>query len=253
MSDFDYVPFSGIEYPKEAFAPDGVLWWESSKRGATGAVPRMASWLRWNVEIGGRFTTRQLRETLGISNEHAQRRQRELRDYGWEYLSSKEEPSLGEDCILEKYGWWPGEGPRPRRQQISSKLRRQVFERDGGRCVLCGRAAGEKYDDGSVVTLTAGHIIANSHGGAASLDNLQTECRVCNESARADTGSVADPGAVVEQVKSLKKADRMELLSWIRAKQRSRSPLDRAFDAYRLGGPNVQAAVLDYLEKVESR
>ncbi|WP_411709497.1 HNH endonuclease [Corynebacterium sp. LaCa116] len=252
MSNFDFAP-NKHEYPIEAFTPDGELWWESTQRGLTGAVPRMASWLRWNVEIDGRFTTRQLRETLGISNEHAQRRQRELRDYGWEYLSAKEEPSLGEDCILEKYGWWPGDGPRPKRNTISAKVRRQVFERDGGRCVLCGRAAGEKYDDGSIVVLTAGHIKANSHGGAATLDNLQTECRVCNESSKADTGSAADPQAVVEQVKSLKKSDRLEMLSWIRAGQRSRTQLDRAFDEYRLGGPLVQQAVLDYLKSVESR
>ncbi|WP_165241830.1 HNH endonuclease [Corynebacterium lizhenjunii] len=252
MSGFDFVP-GDQEYPVEAYAPDGTLWWKSSIRGATGAVPRMASWLRWNVELGGRFSTRQLRDTLDISNEHAQRRQRELRDYGWEYLSAKEEPSLGEECILEKYGWWPGEGQRPKRDTISAKVRRQVIERDGGRCVLCGRAAGEKYEDGSVVVLTAGHIKANSHGGAASLDNLQTECRVCNEPARADTGSASEPEAGVEQVKNLKKADRLELLAWIRSGRRSRSNLDRAYDAYRLGGPLVQEAVRSYLEKVEGR
>ncbi|WP_425429755.1 HNH endonuclease [Corynebacterium phocae] len=213
----------------------------------------MASWLRWNVEVGERFTTRQLRKVLNVKNEHAQRRQRELRDHGWRYLSSKEEPSLGEDCILEEIGWWPGDGPRPKTTAISAKVRRQVLERDGGRCVICGRAAGEQYDDGSIVSLAAGHIRANSHGGKISLDNLRTECRLCNESVRADTGSAADPKAVLEQVKSLKKKEREELRYWIQAGQRTRTALDRAYDAYRLGGPRVQEEVVRYLAEMESR
>lgn len=247
------------KYPDEAYNPEtGKLWWELTKedgvRGASwGVKPRMASWLRWNVDINGRFTTRQLREALNSNHEHFQRRQRELRDWGWKYISSNEEPSLGEDCLLEEYGWWPGEGERAPQTAISGKVRRQVIERDGGRCVLCGRAGGEPYEDGSVAVLTAGHIIPNALGGRPTLDNLRTECGRCNETARADTGSVADPQAVVQSVKALKKADRLELLAWIRRGQRSRSSLDRAYDEIRLGGPLVQEAALEYLETLESR
>ncbi|WP_414437377.1 HNH endonuclease [Corynebacterium minutissimum] len=46
---------------------------------------------------------------------------------------------------------------------------------------------------------TADHIKANSHGEATTLDNLQTECRVCNESAKADT-----PTAVVSTIWSIR-------------------------------------------------
>lgn len=245
-------------YPTDAYHPGtGKLWWELSAedgvRGAWGDRSRMASWLRWNVSLGERFTTRQLREALNSNNEHFQRRQRELRDIGWKYISSDEEPSLAEYCILEQYGWWPGEGSKPPSTAISAKVRRQVLERDGGRCVLCGRAAGEHYEDGAVVTLTAGHIIPNAHGGRPVLDNLRTECGRCNETARADTGSVANPQAVVESAKSLKKSDRLELLSWIRRGQRSRSSLDRVYDEIRLGGPVVKKAALEYLERLESR
>lgn len=247
-----------LAYPREAFNLEtGKLWWELSEAdhisGTWGALPRMASWLRWNVEIGERFSTQQLRSALGVGQEHFQRRQRELRDLGWRYLSSKEEPSLGEDCVLEEYGWWPGIGPRPKKEAISSKLRRQVFARDGARCVLCGRAAGEQYEDGAFVTLTAGHIIPASHGGRAVLENLRTECRLCNESSGADTGSVLDSQAVLERVRTLKKADRLELLHWIATGQRVRSDLDRAFDMVRLGGPHVRDVVVKYLENVARR
>ena len=225
-------------YPPDAYHPKtGKLWWELTPedrvRGATGVKPRMASWLRWNVKPGERFNTRQLREALNSDHEHFQRRQRELRDWGWRYLSSKEEPSLAEDCLLEAYGWWPGEKDKPKNSAISAKVRRKVFERDGARCVLCGRAAGDTYDDGTTATLTAGHIVPNALGGTATLDNLRTECRVCNESSRSDTGSVADPAAVVESVKQLRKADRVTLHDWIRRGQRTRTDLDRAYDDYR--------------------
>ncbi|WP_081610288.1 HNH endonuclease [Corynebacterium doosanense] len=246
------------DYPVEVYHPGaGKLWWELTKEdgvaGAWGVKPRMASWLRWNVGIGERFTTRQLREALGSDHEHFQRRQRELRDWGWKYLSSNEEPALGEDCILEKYGWWPGESTKAPQTAISGKVRRLVFERDGGRCVLCGRAGGEPYEDGSVAVLTAGHVVPNALGGRSTLDNLRTECGRCNETARADTGSVADPGAVTQSVKALKKSERLELLEWIRRGQRSRTRLDHVYDDYRLGGPIVQDAVREYLESVESR
>ena len=245
-------------YPEDAFCPyDGKLWWDRSKddgpKGASGSTPRMASWLRWNVQIGERFSTRELRAVLGIDDEHFQRRQRELREMGWRYLSAKEDPSLGEECELLSFGWWPGEGPRPKKATISSKLRRQVFERDGGRCVICGLAAGEKYEDGSVVVLTAGHVIANSHGGSATLDNLQTECRRCNESARADTGSALDPQAVLESVKSLRFPERMELLDWLQRGSRPRTQLDRVYDTVRLGGPVVRETVLNYLAEASAR
>lgn len=245
-------------YPPEAYCPlDNKLWWERGKDdgpvGACGSVPRMASWLRWNVELGQRFSTRELRTILGINDEHFQRRQRELRDLGWQYISAKEDPSLGEECELIAYGWWPGQGPRPRKSTISSKLRRQVFERDGSRCVICGRAAGETYEDGSHVVLTAGHVVAQSHGGLARLDNLQTECRRCNESARADTGTAADPRAVLESVKALKFVDRMELLGWLKRGSRTRSQLDHVYDDVRLGGPAVRQAVMLYLEQLSER
>lgn len=244
---------SSASYPPEAYCEaDGRLWWERVRgdgpTGADGAAARAASWLRWNVNPGGRFRTSQLREVLGIRQEHFQRRLRELRGWGWVYVSSKEDPELGEECILEKYGWWPGsEDPRPKVASVSNKTRRAVFVRDGSRCVLCGRAAGEKYDDGGRVTLTVGHLRASAWGGGSHVDNLRTECRRCNESVKSDTGTVLDPDAVLASVKSLKKADRETLAHWIEQGGRSRSALDVAFDQVRLGGEPVKKKVIEYL------
>lgn len=57
---------------------------------------------------------------------------------------------------------------------FSPKLRWQVMERDGHKCVKCGRSA----SDG--VKLHVDHIYPKSRGGMATLDNGQTLCNECN-------------------------------------------------------------------------
>jgi 5-methylcytosine-specific restriction endonuclease McrA len=61
-----------------------------------------------------------------------------------------------------------------RRAELAVGLRFDVFNRDGFRCVYCGRSA----SDG--VTLEADHRIARANGGTDDLDNLVTSCRDCN-------------------------------------------------------------------------
>ncbi|WP_316886341.1 HNH endonuclease [Ralstonia thomasii] len=53
---------------------------------------------------------------------------------------------------------------------IPQSLRQQVFERDAYRCLCCG----------SHLDLRADHVVPESEGGAASLENLQTLCLSCN-------------------------------------------------------------------------
>lgn len=60
------------------------------------------------------------------------------------------------------------------RVHVMPSLRWQVFERDGWKCVACGRS----QRDG--VTLQVDHIIPRSKGGRDSLDNLQILCSECN-------------------------------------------------------------------------
>lgn len=53
---------------------------------------------------------------------------------------------------------------------ISKSKRRNVYERDGYRCVRCGAT-----DD-----LSLDHIVPVSRGGKNDYENLQTMCRPCN-------------------------------------------------------------------------
>lgn len=61
-------------------------------------------------------------------------------------------------------------GDGPSKAYISKKLRKQVYERDGHKCLACGTES----------NLTCDHIHPESKGGTTTLDNLQTLCRSCN-------------------------------------------------------------------------
>lgn len=68
----------------------------------------------------------------------------------------------------------PSAHPRRRSQKkpIPQALRAQVFERDGYACLRCGCDEERR--------LRADHIVAESLGGPATLENLQTLCMSCN-------------------------------------------------------------------------
>lgn len=53
---------------------------------------------------------------------------------------------------------------------IGQRLRTQVFERDFYRCLRCG----------THLNLRADHVVPESQGGEATLENLQTLCQPCN-------------------------------------------------------------------------
>lgn len=57
-----------------------------------------------------------------------------------------------------------------RTTKTSARLRRQVVERDGNKCVLCGGARPFHVD----------HIVRYVDGGPTALDNLRTLCVPCH-------------------------------------------------------------------------
>jgi 5-methylcytosine-specific restriction endonuclease McrA len=63
-----------------------------------------------------------------------------------------------------------------RKAKISSKVRAAVLARDNYICRACGFGGSANFAG----FLDADHIVAESRGGAATLDNLQCLCKVCN-------------------------------------------------------------------------
>ena len=65
---------------------------------------------------------------------------------------------------------------------IPESVKRNVFERDEGRCVWCGRSGG--------YVLPEAHFIARSRGGLGIEENILTLCRPCHD--RFDRGDLND-------------------------------------------------------------
>jgi 5-methylcytosine-specific restriction endonuclease McrA len=61
---------------------------------------------------------------------------------------------------------------RDRRRRLSVEERRLVYERAGGRCQNCGDELGPDYHNA--------HMAAWAHGGATSVELMQTWCPPCN-------------------------------------------------------------------------
>lgn len=57
---------------------------------------------------------------------------------------------------------------------FTPEVKKLVLEKDGYRCVQCGRSAKEGYE------LHVDHILQKDKGGLATLENGQTLCSICN-------------------------------------------------------------------------
>lgn len=216
------------QYPPEAFASNGRLWWTLAtwpdRKQRFGDERKIAAWLAFNKNIGDRFTLPELREAIGDGlqrndAEHLNRRLRTLRKDGWIVPSGKHDSTVGPSGYrLEKIGWHPALGSRPKDPaHVSNSDRVKVFKNDGSRCVICGIGDGEPYPDQPErkAVMTVGHRIAGHFKGRGSLDNLQTECALCNESIRAGAGIPETYQEVVYAVHELKKKEKGTLLEWL--------------------------------------
>lgn len=258
------LPFPSDAAPDESRAPDGTLWWElkvwpSTKR-TFGGEPRICAWLWFNKEVGDTFTMRELREELGgdiaENAEHFNRRLRTLRACGWQIPTNRDDPSIPRNSYrLDRKGrriWLKGESRD--RNAVSAKARRQVFERDGYRCVVCGTGSGESYpgEPGTKARLTIGHRVPQERlrgrGIQDDIDNLRTECSRCNEPVRDVMPDPERYDEVLAEVRGLKAADRRLLLVWLTREERSRSSLDQAYDRARKLSHSERERLKDFLQ-----
>ncbi len=71
--------------------------------------------------------------------------------------------------------------PRTDGTHFTAAQKKQIRERDGGRCRFCGRAAGDPDIYGNPVHLQFDHIIPRDEGGPSTIDNGQTLCGPCHK------------------------------------------------------------------------
>lgn len=235
-----------MKYPAEAHSPSGKFWWElrfwPGKRVKFGVEPKLAAWLNFNAQIGEVLTIRQLRRMVGSAaaantDEHFNRRFRELRKYRWIVHSSRDAGDLEQDEYrLKQVGApiWLGKSKHGTRR-VSEKTRREVFDRDGHRCLLCGIGAGEIYPDQPHrrARLTLGHFVAGSLRGAANAANLRTECARCNEPVKEEAQRSESAAEIWPKIRGRSRADKSRLLTWISNGYRERDAVDRLFDQVR--------------------
>jgi hypothetical protein len=247
------------EYPSEAFSPDGILWWQlkvtPGMKRRFGDERKIAAYLACHVGENGIFTMRSLRAALGedtIPNnaEHLNRRLRNLRlRDGWDIPSAKDDGTLAHDEYqVRKIGWHPGSGvPRPRNDAPSDGTRRKVFARDKSVCQVCFTPGGEPYADmpSKVARPTLGHRIPGKRlDSKATVDELQTECARCNEAIRDELFNPVTLPEIVPTLRTLKRQDKIALLSWMQAGRRSPSRVEQLYaDLRRLSHAEQQKAI----------
>lgn len=251
-------------YPASAYAPNGVLWWRLVKdpdaNRPYGDERKIAAWLAFNVKEGETFTMRDLRRAIGRDDtpnaaEQLNRRLRNLRPDGWTVHSYLDDASLPADTYrLKGIGWHPGLGTaRPGKSTISNSMRRRVLDRDGRRCVVCGVGEGEPYpgEPGTAAVLTAGHRVPGQRDSRIrSDDELQTECKRCNEPVRDQLPDPVTLAEVLPDVRRLNRAERDELLRWLVVGHRLRSRLDAVYDRVRTLTPDERDDVVAQLRRM---
>lgn len=198
---------------------------------------RVALWLMEKGE-GAVFEKQELRSAMpGV--EQIDRRMRDLRPAGWVIHTYRDRADLKPDqlrlSVIGTHVWEPekrGTGLR----SISAKVRREVYERDGHKCIRCGVTPGEEYDDapGTFARLTLGHVRPHKSGSAARVEDLVTECDRCNENVKHLTGVQLDTDQVWDRITELPKRQKAELLKWMIADRRTpASDSERRWAEYR--------------------
>lgn len=199
-----------------------------------GTMVKGALWLVQQVGEGNIFTKEQIRQAFpGISQ--ADRRIRDLRDFGWVIHTNTDDARLmAEDQRFVKQGvpvWDPSARRAAAPKTVSAKERHLALERDDYMCTVCGISGGDPYPDDStktaVLSVTRRTTVMPS-GEKETL--LVTECKRCRAG---DAKGVADAAEVLAAIQTLDAGEQRRLLRWMQRGRRGSTSLDRAWNAFR--------------------
>jgi hypothetical protein len=215
-----------------------------------GTMVRGALWLVQAVGQGNTFTKADIRKAFpGIAQ--ADRRLRDLRDYGWVILTNSEDASLSaEDQRFVQAGaavWDPASRHAAAPQKaLSAKEKKAALARDDYLCTVCGISGGEPYveDPNQTAVLSVTRRSTVLPDGQEEV-HLVTECKRCRAGG---DGGPARADEVLEAIRSLDAAERRRLARWIGRGRRSSTLLDRAWSGYRRLPKSAQDRVRSALE-----
>ncbi|GLV91600.1 hypothetical protein Slala04_30540 [Streptomyces lavendulae subsp. lavendulae] len=207
----------------------GLPSWEDKK---LGTMKRAALWLVTVVGEGNSFTKEEVKQAFpGVSQ--ADRRVRDLRDFGWRIDTNREDLTLSQNeqrfVFPGEPVWEPGKGTRPA-TSITDTQRREILARDGHHCRSCGITAGETYP-GTYVSaqLDIARRPVIRRDGSTTVENV-AECNRCRVGGR---GLTADLTAVLQRLQRLGGMDRRTLADWVAADAREFAEVERLWADYR--------------------
>ncbi|MCX5140489.1 MULTISPECIES: hypothetical protein [unclassified Streptomyces] len=197
-----------------------------------GTMKRAALWLLTVVGEGEVFTKEDVKNAFpGISQ--ADRRVRDLRDYGWKIDTHREDALLGQHeqrfVAQGQPVWEPGKATKDS-SAITDTQRRKVLARDGNRCRSCGITPGQAYA-GSFETaqIDIARRKVKLPNGTSAVQPV-AECNRCRVGGRTLD---ADLGAVLEALSRLGGLQRQTLTDWVAADEREFSAVERLWSDFR--------------------
>ncbi|MEU0299450.1 hypothetical protein ABZ252_08275 [Streptomyces sp. NPDC006175] len=203
--------------------------WENEK---LGTMKRAALWLLTVVQEGGTFTKEEVKAAFpGISQ--ADRRVRDLRDYGWKIDTHREDASLGQHeqrfVAAGQPVWEPGKATKST-SVLTDTQRRAVLTRDGNRCRSCGITPGQIYSgtfESAQIDIARRKVKLT--GGTSSVQPI-AECNRCRVGGRT---LEADLAAMLDGVQKLGGLQLQTLKDWVSADEREFSVVERLWADYR--------------------
>ncbi|WP_181764339.1 hypothetical protein [Streptomyces albidus (ex Kaewkla and Franco 2022)] len=219
--------------------------WQDKEKGS---MIRAALWLEREVGEGNIFKKSQLREAFPDVAQ-IDRRIRDLRDFGWQIDTHREDKRLLQD--EQRYAkkgaevWIPGQRRANARARagLSSVQRTRIMDGDDHLCRSCGISAGEPYPDGQDAQLDVARRRVILEDGSEDVQ-LVTECNRCRVGGK---GRLDDVGALIEAVRDLTQLEQRVLLEWMAAGQRSLGPAEEIWGRYRTLPEESRKTVLQAL------
>ncbi|OEV13120.1 hypothetical protein K378_02570 [Streptomyces sp. Amel2xB2] len=206
--------------------------WQDKEK--NGSMIRAALWLECEVGEGNIFRKSQLRAAFPDVAQ-IDRRIRDLRDYGWQIDTHREDERLllDEQRYAKKGAevWIPGQkrANAKARAGLSAVQRSRIMDGDDHLCRSCGISAGEPYPDGQDAQLDVARRRVILEDGSEEVQFV-TECNRCRIGGK---GRLDDVGALIEAARSLTHLEQGAILEWMAAGQRTLGPAEEVWGRYR--------------------